>query len=260
MTFDEQVAALRGKVEPKRYAGRRENATPEQWAASLDYTKCWRERNVESSRRSSRESAARRRAIKPEAVRQANLRCYHADPDRFREIARKAYRARVATEDGRNSRRQVQYRWNMRNADRVKAERRERWLADPRFRIGSNLRRRLNKFLRGGSGGSAVRDLGCSVDDLKAHLERQFLPGMSWNNWGAGQGKWQIDHVYPLAKADLTDRLVVLAVCNWRNLRPLWSEDNNLKGDTVTPEAQQLFDDLVLEFSQSKEVDNGCEV
>jgi hypothetical protein len=99
--------------------------------------------------------------------------------------------------------------------------------------------------------GSAVRDLGCSIADLKAHLERQFAPGMSWDNWGAGPGTWQIDHIYPLAKTDLTDRPQLLAACNWQNLQPLWYEDNMRKGDTVTPDAQALFDRLRGEFSRA---------
>jgi hypothetical protein len=79
---------------------------------------------------------------------------------------------------------------------------------------------------------------------------------MSWENWGSGSGKWQIDHIFPLAKADLTQRVQLLACCNWQNLQPLWFEDNVRKGDAVTPEAQQLFDGLVSQF-QKEEVRDG---
>lgn len=37
--------------------------------------------------------------------------------------------------------------------------------------------------------------LGYSLHELKVHLERQFLPGMSWNNYGT----WHLDHIIPLA-------------------------------------------------------------
>ena len=119
-----------------------------------------------------------------------------------------------------------------------------------RRRVASNLRRRLRHAVcRDAKSGSAVRDLGCSVADLKAHLERQFLPGMSWENWGTGPGKWQIDHVYPLSLADLTDRGQLLAACNWQNLQPLWFEDNLRKSSDVTPAASALFGVLLASFA-----------
>lgn len=35
--------------------------------------------------------------------------------------------------------------------------------------------------------------LGCSSSELKTHLEKQFLPGMTWDNFGL----WHIDHILP---------------------------------------------------------------
>jgi hypothetical protein len=52
--------------------------------------------------------------------------------------------------------------------------------------------------------GSAVKDLGCSIEELKIYLESKFLPGMSWDNWSPDG--WHIDHIKPLSKFDLTDR------------------------------------------------------
>src|ERR1043166_5727142 len=47
------------------------------------------------------------------------------------------------------------------------------------------LRQRLNKALRGKyKTGSAVSDLGCSIDNFKLYLEGKFKPGMSWENYG----------------------------------------------------------------------------
>jgi hypothetical protein len=89
-----------------------------------------------------------------------------------------------------------------------------------------------------------VRDLGCSIEDLKSHIESQFQPGMTWENRGSGSGEWSLDHIYPLAKADLTDRRQALAVCNWRNLQPLRTEDNMRKGDEVSDAARERFEVL----------------
>jgi len=102
-----------------------------------------------------------------------------------------------------------------------------------RNRISYNLRRRLQKALKGNfKTGSAVRDLGCSIEELKIHLESQFQPGMSWENYG----EWHIDHIYPLSKVDLTDREQFKKVCHYRNLQPLWSRDNLRKGNKIPEE------------------------
>lgn len=102
---------------------------------------------------------------------------------------------------------------------------------DLSFRLRKNVRTRLcAALINGQKSGSAVRDLGCSVDALKRYLESQFQPGMSWDNWGFGQDKWHIDHIVPLSQFDLTDREQFLKACHYSNLQPLWHNDNMKKG------------------------------
>jgi hypothetical protein len=71
---------------------------------------------------------------------------------------------------------------------------------------------------------------------------------MTWETFGHGHGRWTIDHLFPMAKADLSDRSHVLAVCNWRNLRPVWFVENVRKSARVSPEARAMFDQLVEHF------------
>jgi hypothetical protein len=107
---------------------------------------------------------------------------------------------------------------------------RERLATDPNYKLSIYLRSRLYSAIRGNyKAGSAVRDLGCSIAELKLHLEAQFTEGMSWGN----HGEWHIDHVRPLASFDLTDREQFLAAVNWSNLQPLWAKDNLSKGAKV---------------------------
>jgi hypothetical protein len=95
------------------------------------------------------------------------------------------------------------------------------------YRTKKLLRDRLNKALKGNyKVGSAVRDLGCSIEEFKIYLENQFLPGMTWENWGCGENDWQLDHIKPIFMFDLTDREQFLEVCHYTNLRPLWRIDN----------------------------------
>jgi hypothetical protein len=74
--------------------------------------------------------------------------------------------------------------------------------------------------------GSAVRDLGCTIEEFRSYIEALWEPGMTWENRGLGLGAWQIDHVRPLFKFDLTQREDVLVACHFLNLQPLWYQDH----------------------------------
>ena len=107
----------------------------------------------------------------------------------------------------------------------------EKLANDPLCRLRLNLRNRLRGALRNGQKtGSAVADLGCTVEFLKQYLEERFQPGMAWTNYGHGARKWNIDHIYPLSSFNLTQRNCLLKACHYTNLQPLWHEDNMIKG------------------------------
>ena len=102
---------------------------------------------------------------------------------------------------------------------------------NPYFRVIRNLRARFRMALnRNYKSGSAIKDLGCSIEDLKWWLEFWFNEGMNWNNYGNKKGQWSIDHIKPLSKFDLTNRDQLLEVCNYKNLQPMWHRDNLSKG------------------------------
>ncbi len=97
-----------------------------------------------------------------------------------------------------------------------------------RNRIGQVIRRKQQKS----RGGSAVRDLGCSVKELRFYLEGKFQDGMTWENWGTYG--WHIDHVIPLSFFNLSDREQFLKACHYTNLQPLWAVDNYKKAKKVS--------------------------
>lgn len=104
-----------------------------------------------------------------------------------------------------------------------------RRINDIQFRLSKLLRTRIYRALKGKvKPGSAIKDIGCTVEELKSHIESKFSDGMSWGNWG--YRGWHIDHIRPLASFDLSDREQMLESVHYTNLQPLWAEDNLKKG------------------------------
>lgn len=124
---------------------------------------------------------------------------------------------------------------------RIRLKRREwerlRVATDVNFRLRRRLRARVHSALKASGGAkkaAATMDLiGCSAENLRAHIERQFRPGMSWGN----VGRWHIDHIRPCASFDLTDPAQQRACFHYTNLQPLWAADNLRKGAQYLPAA-----------------------
>lgn len=101
----------------------------------------------------------------------------------------------------------------------------QRRKVDPLFKAKHNLRKRLRSVLlktRWNKNNTFKEYIGCSLDELKYHLEIQFTEGMSWDNYG----KWEIDHIVPLASAKNEE---LFKLCHHTNLQPLWMSDNRKK-------------------------------
>lgn len=118
-----------------------------------------------------------------------------------------------------NRRPEIRKRRNARNAERRRS--------DPSYRLSGRLRTRIRQAVLGNyRGGSAVRDLGCSIPTLKTRFESLFQPGMTWENWGYGKDKWTVDHIMPLCAFRLEDRQHFLLANHYLNLQPMWFEEN----------------------------------
>ena len=63
--------------------------------------------------------------------------------------------------------------------------------------------------------------IGCDVPTARAHLEAQFEPWMTWENYGNGKGKWNIDHIKRISSIDIFDEDEVKRIFHYSNMRPL---------------------------------------
>jgi len=95
-----------------------------------------------------------------------------------------------------------------------------------------SLRGRLNSFVHRGRANKMVSNsvlIGCDWNYFKIYIEKQFRPGMTWKNYG----KWHIDHIKPMTSFDLFRLDHQYKCCNYKNLQPLWAEENRKKSNKL---------------------------
>ena len=77
------------------------------------------------------------------------------------------------------------------------------------------------------------RSLPYTPQELREHLESQFEDWMSWENYGNGEGKWNIDHITPQSKLlyDSLEHPNFLKCWALDNLQPICYFENIKKGN-----------------------------
>lgn len=113
------------------------------------------------------------------------------------------------------------------------ANRRARLKRDKIFALICAFRSRVSNYIRPEKSrrSGMTKLIGCSKDELRAHLESQFKPGMTWDNYGSGDGKWVVDHIRPIASFELSDPVEFSKCWNHKNFQPLWWMENIIKSD-----------------------------
>ena len=108
----------------------------------------------------------------------------------------------------------------------------KKYYSDIQYKLSENLRSRLRRAIKNNQrAGSAVKDLGCTIGELKQYIESLFTGGMTWDNW-TNRG-WHIDHKIPLDLFDLSDREQFLKACHYTNLQPMWWLENLEKSNKI---------------------------
>ncbi len=120
--------------------------------------------------------------------------------------------------------------WAETNRGKRNQQLKHRYDTDIQYKLQILLRTRMKMALRNDQKvGSAIRDLGCTIAELKFYLEGKFQDGMTWEN----HGTWHIDHEIPLTFYDLTDREQFLKACHYTNLQPMWAVENMSKKNKI---------------------------
>jgi hypothetical protein len=102
---------------------------------------------------------------------------------------------------------------------------------DPLFKLQQNISGAIRKALnrkKFPKKNKTLVILGCTYEEFKTHLEKQFTYWMSWGNYGKYNGQlnfgWDIDHIIPLCTAKNEGELLMLN--HYTNLQPLCSKVN----------------------------------
>lgn len=116
--------------------------------------------------------------------------------------------------------------WAIKNRETRNKQLKIRRDSEPLFKLRMLLRHRIKESLKRKNfkkNKRMVEWLGCNIQDVAAHLEKQFKPGMTWEN----HGEWHIDHIIPLCSAKNIEELYTLS--HYSNLQPLWAKENLVK-------------------------------
>lgn len=112
-------------------------------------------------------------------------------------------------------------------AARMRQYIKNRLKTDVNFRNASYIRTRIRLVLQGkNKSASALELIGCDIESFKKHIASKFKPGMNWNN----HGEWEIDHIKPCAKFNLSLPEEQKRCFNYTNTQPLWKSENRSKG------------------------------
>lgn len=172
----------------------------------------------------------------PERVKE-NMQKWLENNTEYKKQKDKEYREKHKEEYRENHR-----RWVKENYARMKAENGPEFI---QHKLKSNISRRIREIIGQQKSDRCNDYVGCSIENLKQHLESTFTDGMSWENYG----QWHIDHKIPCAAFDLSNDLEMKACFHYKNLQALWARDNVIKKDKFNIEEKN---DYIKNFQVSK--------
>lgn len=169
------------------------------------------------------------------------------------EIRRKdrEYRAK-----NRQKHRDLNKRWRDNNKEKLKILKKEyatnnrdvinKWVSDykkenPLFKLGVQTRSLIATKFSILSKGLKVKSkkseeiLGCTMEEFKNHIEKQFTNWMSWDNYGNCETNdydcsWHLDHIVPVSYAKNEKEFYMLN--HWSNFQPKCGKKNLEKNGT----------------------------
>lgn len=104
--------------------------------------------------------------------------------------------------------------------------------------VKSKLRNHIQRVCRKSKTGKTrktIEYLGCTINQAREHIQKQFQNGMNWNNHGL---VWEIDHIIPMCHFDLSREDHRMRVNHFTNLQPMLKRENRMKSGKIINNAQ----------------------
>ena len=102
---------------------------------------------------------------------------------------------------------------------------------DIEYCIKERLRARIRKMVNSKNAFkhySSFDLLGCSFEEFKTHIIKQFYGDMSWD-----KKNFELDHIIPCSWFDLKNPKHQKICFNYKNIQPLTHDDNSKKKDKI---------------------------
>lgn len=192
----------------ERYA----NESMEDRANRLAKRKEWKESNRHKVRALKKKYRMNRKAIRVSSIpNDAHVKAWELNLDDIARIAARLHDAHV--KEWRSDSARIA-RWRHKNSIE--------------HMLRSKVKHGVYRSLKENAPRSGWSDhLGYTMSELKDHLEKRFIDGMSWDN----RDQWHIDHIKPLCSFQITraDSDEFRECFGIQNMRPMWPEDNRAK-------------------------------
>lgn len=103
---------------------------------------------------------------------------------------------------------------------------------DSIYTLRVSLRSRFKRAISGKykKPSSILELIGCSLQEFRDYIEKQWDKNMTWGNYGFMKTSWQLDHIKPVAAFDLSNPLELESCFHFSNVQPLWKSENASKG------------------------------
>ena len=193
-----------------------------------EYNKEWRLKNVERIKRTTKEYYLKNK----EQIKEQRKGYYLKNKEHIRE-QQKGYNLKnpeIKKERDKKYRlknKEFYKKWRLENKEHIRNHERNRYQTDVNFKLRKICRNRIRKALKGETKSVGTMELiGCTIDELRRHIESKFEPWMMWKN----HGLWDVEHIKAMSKFDLTDPEQQRACCHWSNLQPMEHIENLKKG------------------------------
>ncbi len=167
--------------------------------------------------------------------KEVSMKKYESKPN-TKERKRKNHKK--WSEENREYLNEYHKEWREKNIDKHRESKRNyernRKANDPIYKLISNFRTAIYQVLKENNvekNGHYFEVLKYSPEELILRLEKQFVDGMSWDNYG----KWHVDHILPITSFNINEIGDEEFIKCWSlsNLQPLWGDENVRKSNKI---------------------------